>query len=83
MPECPYLLKNGKKCSNKLKKNQIVCNKHGGNCKNQKGGFLTGLIYPMGVSVGVATFALFKINNIVGDWYVEKKKNKKRLVDRR
>ena len=51
-------------------------NKH--NKKNQKGGFLYEMIYPLGASVGAATYTLFKLNNIVGDWYINRnKKNNK------
>lgn len=78
MLECPYLRKNGEKCKNKLSENEVLCSKHGGKCKNQKGGFIYELVYPMGASVGAATFALYKINNLVSDWYLEKRKNKKK-----
>ena len=71
MKECPYLLKNGKKCCNQLSKNQIVCNKHLTN-KNQQGGFIYELIYPLGASVGAATFGLYRMNNMVNTWYHSK-----------
>ncbi len=74
MHECPYLRKNGKKCRNKLSDSEVLCSKHGGKGKNQKGGFLYELIYPMGASVGMATLALYKINNLVSDWYIDRRK---------
>lgn len=71
------LKKNGKKCDNHLLSGQVICNKH--HSKNQSGGFLYELIYPLGASVGMATYTLYKVNNIVGDWYMDRhnKKNKK------
>ena len=74
MSECPYLTKSGKKCGKNVKKNEITCCKHGGKCKNQNGGFLYELVYPMGASVGVATYTLFKLNSIVSRWYIDKNK---------
>lgn len=77
MPGCPYLTSKGKKCGKKVEKNEIVCKKHGGKKdKNQSGGFMTELVYPMGVSVSAATYMLYKINNIVSDWYIKKNKKK-------
>ena len=75
--ECAHLNRNGKKCGKKISETQVLCSKHGGKKKGQKGGFIYELIYPMGASVGAATFALYKLNNIVSDWYLNKKKNKK------
>ena len=90
MKECPYLLKNGKKCCNKLSNNQIICNKH--NNKEQKGGFIYEMIYPMGASVGAATFGLYRMNNMINTWYHSKHqatnksqrpKNNNRIVNRK
>ena len=76
MSECPYLSKNGKKCNKKLKKDEIICQKHN-HVKNQSGGFIYELIYPAGASVSAATFALYKLNNLVNQWYWNKRDNKK------
>lgn len=84
MGECSYLKKNGKKCSKKISKNEVCCSYHGGKSKEQSGGFLYEILYPMGASVGAATFALYKINNIVTNWYMdknEKKLKKKKLIN--
>lgn len=87
MKECPYLHKNGKKCNNQLTKNQVICDKHTN--KNQKGGFVYELIYPLGASVGAATFGLYRMNNMVNTWYHSKhnttnksngRKNNNRIV---
>lgn len=81
MFECAYLRKNGKKCNKKVEEGQIACSRHGGSKNDQSGGFLFEMIYPMGASVGAATFALYKLNNIVSTWYIDKysiKKNKKK-----
>jgi len=88
MKECPYLHKNGKKCNNKLSGNQIICNKHN---KEQKGGFIYEMIYPMGASVGAATFGLYRMNNMINTWYHSKHstnngkrtKNNNRVVKRK
>jgi hypothetical protein len=73
---CSYINKNGKQCGGTITDNGIICNKH--TKKNQKGGFLYEMIYPLGASVGAATYTLFKLNNIVGDWYINRnKKNNK------
>ncbi len=78
MTQCPYLMKGGKKCCNKVNKDQVICDKHKGKYKNQSGGFLYEMVYPMGVSVTAATYALFKLNTVVSRWYNDKHPNKKR-----
>ena len=75
MANCSYINKNGKMCGGNINGNGFVCNKH--NKKPQKGGFIYELIYPLGASVGAATYTLYKLNNIVGDWYMNRNKNKK------
>lgn len=72
MKECPYLHKNGKKCSNKLIGGAVICDKHN---KNQKGGFIYELVYPLGASVGAATFGLYRMNNMINTWYHSKHNN--------
>ena len=72
MTECPYLTKSGKKCGKKVGKNEVACEKHGGKGKNQKGGFIYDLVYPMGASVGAATYVLYKLNSIASRWYLDK-----------
>jgi len=75
MTDCPYLKKNGKKCGKKLcHKDEIICPSHH---KKQKGGFYE-LIYPLGASVGTATFALYKMNNLVSEWYHGRSGNNKK-----
>ena len=74
MTNCSYINKNGKMCGGHIHGNGFVCNKH--NKKTQKGGFIYELIYPLGASVGAATYTLYKLNNIVGDWYMNRNKNK-------
>jgi hypothetical protein len=74
MNNCSYINKNGKMCGGHIHENSFVCNKH--KKKTQKGGFIYELIYPLGASVGAATYTLFKLNNIVGDWYMKRNKNK-------
>jgi hypothetical protein len=79
MPNCIHLKKNGKLCGKKLSgKDEITCASH---YKKQKGGFYE-LVYPLGASVGTATFALYKMNNLISEWYhgrtINSKKNKKR-----
>jgi hypothetical protein len=65
MTNCSYINKNGNMCGGHINK------------KTQKGGFIYELIYPLGASVGAATYTLYKLNNIVGDWYMNRNKNKK------
>lgn len=78
MTDCPYLKSDGKKCGRKVSKDEILCSNHGGRKgKGQNGGFLFEMVYPMGVSVGVATYTLYKLNNIVGEWYMDKNGRKK------
>jgi hypothetical protein len=75
MTNCPYLKKNGKMCGKKLcHEDEIICPSHH---KNQKGGFYE-LIYPLGASVGTATFALYKMNNLVSTWYHGRSGNNKK-----
>ncbi len=78
MANCPYLKKNGEMCGKKICSDNIICSSHN---KRQKGGFYE-LVYPLGASVGTATFALYKMNNIISEWYhgrsYNNKKNKKK-----
>lgn len=79
MTNCIHLKKNGKMCGKKLSGGDgLVCSSHH---KKQKGGFYE-LVYPLGASVGTATFALYKMNNIISDWYhgrsINNKKNRKK-----
>jgi hypothetical protein len=74
MPNCIHLKKNGKLCGKKLSgKDEITCASH---YKKQKGGFYE-LVYPLGASVGTATFALYKMNNLISEWYHGRTFNKK------
>jgi hypothetical protein len=75
MANCPYLKKNGEMCGKKICRNQIICSSH--NRKKQKGGFYE-LVYPLGASVGTATFALYKMNNIISEWYHGRSGNNKK-----
>jgi hypothetical protein len=66
MTNCIHLKKNGKMCGKKLCGGDgMTCSSHH---KKQKGGFYE-LVYPLGASVGTATFALYKMNNIISEWY--------------
>jgi hypothetical protein len=75
MANCPYLKKNGEMCGKKICSNQIICSSH--NRRKQKGGFYE-LVYPLGASVGTATFALYKMNNIISEWYHGRSGNNKK-----
>jgi len=71
---CSYLKKTGKLCGKKLCGGSVICDSH---FKIQKGGFYE-LIYPLGASVGSATFALYKMNNIISEWYYSRDNKKKK-----
>jgi hypothetical protein len=73
MANCPYLKKNGKMCGKKLCSDDIMCASH----NKQKGGFYE-LVYPLGASIGTATFALYKMNNIISEWYHGRSYNNKK-----
>ena len=74
MTNCIHLKKNGKMCGKKLCGGDgMTCSSHH---KKQKGGFYE-LVYPLGASVGTATFALYKMNNIISEWYHGRSYNKK------
>ena len=76
MTNCIHLKKNGKMCGKKLcgGGDGMVCSSHH---KKQKGGFYE-LVYPLGASVGTATFALYKMNNIISEWYHGRYENNKK-----
>ena len=76
MTNCIHLKKNGKMCGKKLcgGGDGMVCSSHH---KKQKGGFYE-LVYPLGASVGTATFALYKMNNIISEWYHGRSENNKK-----
>ena len=75
MTNCLYLKKSGKICGKKLCGGDgVICSSHN---KKQKGGFYE-LIYPLGASVGTATFALYKMNNLVSTWYHGRSSNNKK-----
>ena len=72
MTNCIYLKRSGKKCGKKLCDGDgLICSSHN---KKQKGGFYE-LVYPLGASVGTATFALYKMNNIISEWYHSRSQN--------
>lgn len=74
MTNCIHLKKNGKLCGKKLScKDHMICPSHN---KNQTGGFYE-LVYPLGASIGTATFALYKMNNLISEWYHGRSFNKK------
>ncbi len=84
MCDCGYLKKDGNKCGNKVEKGEVLCKKHGGRSKkSQSGGFVFELLYPAGASVGAATYTLYKLNNIVSDWYMNKHYNKRKNKSRK
>ena len=74
MTNCLYLKKSGKMCGKKLCSDEIICSMHN---KKQKGGFYE-LVYPLGASVGTATFALYKMNNLISEWYYRRSNNNKK-----
>lgn len=75
MTNCIHLKKNGKMCGKKLCGGDgLICSSHH---KKQKGGFYE-LVYPLGASVGTATFALYKMNNIISEWYHGRTGNNKK-----
>ena len=72
MGKCCYIMDNEMRCNKKTSEDDLLCLKHR---DDQKGGGLMSLVYPLGSAVGAMTFSLIRINNMFGD-YVLNKKNK-------
>jgi len=62
MTGCPFLKKCGKMCKKDLKENEVICSKHFH--KNQTGGSIYNLNYPIGKTIGLATVTLINLNQI-------------------
>lgn len=62
MTGCPFLRKCGKMCNKELNNNEVICSKH--HPKNQAGGSIYHLNYPIGKTIGLATVTLMNLNQI-------------------
>ena len=82
MSKCSYILDSGKECRKKTHSNLKLCQMHQ---MEQKGGYLSEIIFPMGKSLGYLTFSLFRLNEMfqgkMDKKIIKKNKNKNKYND--